>query len=243
MAERRLLTGIAGGIIGAITAVIGIVWSVLYFIFLNGTIYPITLYESDLIGGSFYFDIYFVPYPSYDSGFSLFLVFSIIICTLLIVTSLLTSVGFSGLYEVGAGKGGVYTLIVGNAGIFSAALLILIATLTTTVEVQAQSVSFGAIWIDLLIAITQNWFYFKLGFFVLAVALIILGSASLYIRNMITNPALPTAAGIVSPLGAFFLIIGALVFTMIFGAILVLVGFIILTFFFIAWTVVFYSSR
>ncbi|MEM2146481.1 MAG: hypothetical protein QW279_14050, partial [Candidatus Jordarchaeaceae archaeon] len=119
MARGALLTGTAGGIIGTITAGIGVTWSIiqiqlylevqsyrnLYYLIslmdMLASIYNHFTYIFDAL--SFYLEL--MAYPSTPT--LLLYIFSLILSILLIASGILTGVGFYGFHQAGGGAIGI----------------------------------------------------------------------------------------------------------------------------------------
>ena len=124
MSREALLTGTAGGIIGTITAGIGAIWGIISIILritlssfyanviflLIGLISPYKSPFSTLI------DILYVLASDPSGLLSLFFMFSFMLSILLIVSCILTGVGFYGVYQAGGSVMGVVGLIFGIIG-------------------------------------------------------------------------------------------------------------------------------
>jgi hypothetical protein len=106
MGRGALLTGMVGGIIGTIASVVGLIWSI------------------SSIFAEVEFHLFFYT-------LSTLLIFStILFVALLLVSCILTGVGFYGMYKVGGGAMGVVGLIFGIIGGVASAILILIGVIT-----------------------------------------------------------------------------------------------------------------
>ena len=229
MSKEALLTGTAGGIIGAITAVMGIIWSIIYVRFyMDFTNYLSIVSSLSIFLGPFAFVI-----QTYQASEQTLLWFSLLLAIFLIVTGILIGVGFYGTYKIGGGAMGVVGLIFGIIGGTSGALFIILGNLlTTTLFIPMPIIPF-------ILPITMpNYPIMWIGFMVLGVTFILLGSASITVREMTMNASASQAAGILSIIGGSLFLVGALIF----GGIL-LIGFILIFVAFILWTVVFYTSR
>ncbi|MFB0564035.1 MAG: hypothetical protein ACETWM_22780 [Candidatus Lokiarchaeia archaeon] len=238
MSRGALLTGTAGGIIGTITAVIGIIWSIIAFQYLTGiSNFKISAPIYSFLLGS-WFAIPFVASPN-EAYYLIFFVFSIILFIFLVVTGILVGVGFYGVSTVGGGGMGVVALIFSIIGCIGAGLLILLGNLITTREytlvfgfpLDVTSFSYGSIPVP-------NFLTIGIGFLILGATVIILGTANIAMRNSTAMPAASTAAGIISIIGASFFLIGALNLP-----ILLLIGFIMIFVASIFWAIVFFTSR
>nr|MDO8079273.1 hypothetical protein [Candidatus Freyarchaeota archaeon] len=243
MSRGALLTGTAGAIIGAITAVFGIIWVYVYNILLNELYYYLWQIQAIL---SIIFPwpmvppwprSYFGPPPiPIFPSWSLFGLSSYIIATFFIVTGILIGIGFYGTYKIGGGAMGIVGLIFGIIGGTLGALLIILGNITAggmsayiMVEMSTMSV---------LSVPTPNFVIMWLGFIALGLAFIIIGAASISIREMTMKPSVSLAAGIISIIGAMFFIGGLLM-----QGIVLVIGCALMFVVFILWAVVFFYSR
>ncbi len=205
MGRGPLLTGVAGGIIGTIAAVVGIIWSILGI----------------FIGG----EMYFVPYIGFVySGPSPALAgTTILFVALLVVACILTGIGFYGMYTAGGGSMGIVALIFGIIGGVAAGILILLGLLAS-----------GGLSITSPYAYLLSWGW--IGFIILGVSFIIIGSASIVVREYTTHSGTAVAAGILSIIGGSALIIAIFYFFIWIGLGLLFVAFIL-------WAIVFYGTE
>jgi len=236
LSRGALLTGTAGGIIGTITAGIGVIWCIidilLYAALMTYINFAIQFYEFGFIFLlmhnylGYYLLMILMVAATPTSSLALFFVFSLLLGVLLIVSCILTGVGFYGVYKAGGGAMGVVGLIFGIIGGVLGGLLILLGNmLMTPVTIGASEPNYLFIWI---------------GFIILALAFILMGTASIVVRDATANSSASVAAGILSIIGAclfFPYILGIL------GDIMALIGFGLIFVAFILWAVVFYSSR
>jgi hypothetical protein len=229
-----MLTGTVGGVMGAIASVIGVTWSILNVSFLtDSVIYSyLTLFQFKLTHA---FTVGFIP-PS--SSYLLFNIFSIILAIFLIVTGILIGVGFYGFHSSGEGVMGVVYLIFSIIGNVIGALLIFLGIIyANTVYIYNFTSPPGLPPISY--TLLPNYVSIWIGMMVLAVTLILLGSASINVRKKTAHSSTAAAAGSLSIIGACFFfpyILGIL------GGILLLIGFSLVFLTFILWTAVFYSS-
>ncbi|MFB0561450.1 MAG: NosD domain-containing protein [Candidatus Lokiarchaeia archaeon] len=235
------LAGTVGGIIGAITAVTGVIWVLKVNTFLT----EINIYLGQL---SYYLNM-LVPWMGlhylyhgeplllyfYPSA-SLFVKLSFLMSISLIVTSILIGIGFYGTYKAGGGAMGIVGLIFSILGITSGALLIILGTLTTGYMYAAYQE--GMTSESFLPVPTPNFLIIWIGFMILGLTFIILGSASISVRYMTEKPATSFAAGNLSILSALFFIIGGFIYPTI-----LIISFGLIFVAFILWVVVFFSSR
>nr|MDO8080504.1 hypothetical protein [Candidatus Freyarchaeota archaeon] len=158
MSKGALLTGVAGGIIGAITTGLGIAWM--------------------LISLAIASDLWILLF-----GPTLFYVaLSILTGALIVVTCILTGIGFYGVGQIGGGAMGTAAMIIGIVlGSASGILLVL-----------------GLVVAGILAAIST---------ITLMVTFIIFGTASISMRESTMNPSASLAAGIISIIGGVFVFI------------------------------------
>nr|MDO8080409.1 hypothetical protein [Candidatus Freyarchaeota archaeon] len=200
MGRGALLTGMAGGIIGTIASVVGIIWSI-----------------SSMVAAVEFHFFFFTLSP--------LLIFStILFVALLIVSCILTGVGFYGMYTVGGGGMGVVGLIFGIIGGIIAAILILIGLITypSGTIIADSYYSWSILW---------NW----IGFIILGISFIIMGSASIAVRECTPHSGTAVAAGVLSIIGGSTFIIYMIFFAWI-GLILIFVAFLL-------WAIVFYTTE
>nr|MDO8080411.1 hypothetical protein [Candidatus Freyarchaeota archaeon] len=163
--------------------------------------------------------IFIPPFPLFYIGPSTLQIFlTIIFVALLAVSCILTGVGFYGMSTVGGGAMGVVGLIFGIIGGVGSAILILVG-LTT------QPSGFTLV-------MNQSYMLWNLfGFIILAVSFIIMGSASIVLREWTPYSGTAVAAGILSIIGG--------VASIILGGI----GFVLMFVAFLLWAIVFYTTE
>ncbi|WXG41796.1 MAG: hypothetical protein WED07_13700 [Candidatus Freyarchaeum deiterrae] len=235
--SKTLLSGAVGGIVGTVTAAFGIIWVFITYSFLTDmnnylgqwSSYLIPIFEPGYGG------LQPTSPPLYSPSWFSFSVSSFILAILLIVTGVLIGIGFYGIHKSGGGAMSVVGLIFSIIVIAGGALLIIMGNLTTgymyaNLMVEMQAVPF-------LPVPTPNFPLIWIGFFILGVAFILVGSASYSVRDMTDSPGASSAAGILSIIGAMFFILGGVWY------VLLIVGFGLIFISFILWAVVFYSSR
>ncbi len=234
MSRGALQTGAVGGIIGALTSFVGILWSIIYFVFASELVnYISNMIFSILIGPLI---LLANPYPA--SG-SLFSILSFILAILILLTGILIGIGFYGTYKIGGGAMGVVGLIFGIIGGALGDLFIMLGNLLPIKDYFPILTSITPPLGIFVIPITYPHFLIIwIGFMILGVAFILLGSASITVREMTMHPSASSAAGILSIIGGAVFLAG--VFFFIF---LIIIGFILIFAASIIWTVVFYSSR
>ena len=241
MPGDAFLVGTVGGIMGCITAVLGIIWVIVVNAFLS----EINVY----LGQLGYYAIFFyplMPYIHYSGepfpplllafypSASTFYVLSFIMSTSLILTSVLIGIGLYGTHKAGGGAMGIVGPILSIIGVTLGALLIIMGNLTTgytytKAPVEMATVSFWPV-------PTPNFPLIWIAFLILGVTFILLGAASISVREMTDKPGASSAAGILSIIGAVFFIVGSLWY------ILLIIGFGLIFVAFILWAVVFFSS-
>lgn len=244
MSRTAFLTGTAGGITGTITTFIGIIWAVVYPLYHFG----LEDYASNLFSFSYLFGleaVFVSPYPYFLE--SLFILTTMLLTVLLIVTCILVGVGFYGTYKIGGGAMGAAALEMSIVGTVIATITIFLGSLLfreTHFEIlhtyggpyyspsTFYSYSFFPVYAPGTLVI---W----LGFIILGVTFIVLGAASIVVREITPHPGAAMAGGILSIIG------GALLITSFDGLMLFLglVGFVLLFVTMILWSVVFFSSR
>jgi hypothetical protein len=200
MGRGALLTGVAGGIIGTIAAVIGIVWFIFAF----------------FIGP----ELFIVPYVGfiYTGPSALAIGISILFVALIIVACILTGIGFYGMYTAGGGAMGIVGLIFGIIGGVAAGILFLIGTFLPYDPFSYYTPILAWGWIGLII---------------LGVSFIIMGSASIVVREYSMHSGTAVAAGILSIIGGSCLIVYIISF----------IGFVLLFVAFLLWAIVFYGTE
>ncbi|MGQ9723670.1 MAG: hypothetical protein ACUVXA_20405 [Candidatus Jordarchaeum sp.] len=233
MSKAYLLAGTAGAIIGTITAFIGVMWGVvnaLFFMDLSNYMSMIMVF-STFLGP---IAAFIIPYPS--SSIWLLLA-SLIQAPMLIVTCTLTGLGFYGIRKVGGGIIGVVAFIFGIVGSIVGSLLIVVGNFLTmtSVAIIPNMYDFTLLIIP---TTTPNFLIMWIGFVVLAVTFIIIGSASIKLREITLNSSASSAAGILSIIGGCLIIGGPMILGWT-----IIIGFILLFVAFILWAVVFFSSR
>ncbi|WXG42319.1 MAG: hypothetical protein WED07_16395 [Candidatus Freyarchaeum deiterrae] len=268
MSRGALLAGADGGIIGAITAVIGVIWVSIFSTFsteISNYVVFLGLYISGVFGTLKFGGVTVSsPYPiPYFPSWSLFGVYSLILTVFFIVTSVLIGFGFYGVYKIGGGAVNTVGIISGIIGISAGAILILVVNLTTEYEQTLLEVNSGgfAYVIPFLPVPIPNFPLMVIGFLLLGYAFILFGSVSISVREMVEKPSAFLAAGILSITAAVFFFLGSSIGSfsvtsfgislnstaaniistgIYFGAI---IGFWPMLVAFILWAWVFYSSR
>jgi hypothetical protein len=151
------------------------------------------------VGVSF-FSLFFYTGPS-----MLQIVITILFVSLLLVACVLTGVGFYGLHTIGGSSMGIVALIFGIIG--GSAFLVLV----------------------LLDLFTKTYLFSLIGIAILLISFIIMGAASIALREVTTKSGAAVAAGILSIIGGV-LLIGLLGFVLLFVA-------------FLLWAIVFYTAE
>nr|MDO8079256.1 hypothetical protein [Candidatus Freyarchaeota archaeon] len=245
MSRVALLTGTIGGIVGTITTALAVIWGFITNTFLGELSsymsklnwYLTSVFRPDLFYG------FILPYPiPYFPSASTFAVTSFILVLLLIVTGLLTGIGFYGTYKIGGGAMGIVALIFSIIGITLGALLILMGNLT--IAYMSAYVWGGETgYIPALPVPIPNLYLIWISFLVIGITFIILGSASIKVGEMTAMPSASKAAGILSIIGSIAFILDGLIGIWAHNIILAIIGFGLIFAAFILWAVVFYSSR
>jgi len=244
LSRGALLTGTVGGIIGTITAAIGMICIFILNSLLteiNDYLARLSLYLASQFGPLFepWPQLYGLPIPypiPFFPSTSLFGVSSFTSAIFLIVTGILIGIGFYGTYKIGGGAIGVVSLVFSIIGITSGALFIIMGNLTT--GYTAPYITIGEYSYPNLPVPTQNFSVIWIGFVILGVTFLLLGYASISVREMTEKPSASYAAGILSIIGAIVFITSWLIWPII-----VIIGFGLIFVAFILWTVIFYSSR
>jgi hypothetical protein len=266
MSRSALLSGTIGGIIGVITASLGVSWLFVFdsissdigiYVSLLG-IYFTGLFGTYTIGGVKQFQSFPYPIPYFPS-WSLFGVSSLILAAFLIMTGILIGAGFYGMYKIGGGAASVIGMVSSVIGITAGALSIVMVNLTAGYEQTWLMVGQGEAsgMVPFFPVLTPNFPFIVIGFIILGFTFIMLGSASISIREMTEKPRASQAAGILSIGVAVFIVLCSLLgsipvrgilgglsnnitFGIFFGGI---IGFLPILIAFILWAWVFYSSR
>jgi hypothetical protein len=150
-----------------------------------------------------------------------------VMALLLLVGCILTGIGFYGMYQAGGGAMGVVGLAFGIIGGVAGAIFLILGNVMT--EIRSTP--------SVFIYITRpNYLFIFIGFAILGVCLILMGSASIVVREATAHSAAAVAAGILSIIGGSLLfpyildwLMGSIVagiFTLI-AFVLLLSGFII----------------
>ncbi len=247
MPRGALLTGAAGGILGSITGITGVLWIIVNINF------AVDIYNySEMLG--LFSQLYglwalaMIPYPS--SGF-LFSTLTLLLAIFIIVSCILLGAGFYGTYQAGGGVMGVVGLIFGIIGGSAGGLFILLGNFITSaklVPLFVVPIFEGFEGIIPYPVFTPNTPIIWLGLMVLTVSFILLGVSSIVVREITANSSASMAAGILSIIGACFLVLYVLMQfefppLAILAGILTLVGFILIFVAFVIWAVVFATSR
>jgi hypothetical protein len=237
--SKALLSGAFGGIIGTITAVVGIIWIITGNTFINDTenfSIQLTAYLNYLIGAPLGLPFIISPIPPliYPSDSS-FYIFSFLLVVFLIVTGILIGIGFYGTYKIGGGTMGVVGLVFSIIGMTLGALFIIMGNLVLGYTPNLVPFADGAFYLIPLPIPNSN--IFGIGFLIMALAFILIGSASISVREMTQRPSVSLVAGVLSMIGAVFFVIG------FFWYVLQIIGFGLIFVAFILWAVVFYSYR
>jgi hypothetical protein len=230
LAKAAFLTGIFGGIIGSVTAGIGIIWGISSVLLINEL-------------NTTFVAIYPVPQNE-----PLFILLSILLAILLVVSGVLTGVGFYGMYQTGGGAMGVVGLISGIIGSSLGAFFIFLGNIITGTKYvfNIDFILYGftssppPLFIMISTMVVPQFFFIGVGVIIIAITFIMFGATSIAARKTTTRPSVSIATGILSVIGGCFLlpyILGVL------GGILAQIGFGLLFIAFVLWAVVFYSSK
>ncbi len=208
MSRGALLTGMAGGIIGTIASAIGIAWSILSLVSYELIFVPI--YPFGFI-------------PVYSGPSMLVVALTIIFVVILFVACILTGIGFYGMYTAGGGAMGVVALIFAIIGGVAASIFTFLGVFGSYGSFYYNPYSY---------ILALSW----IGFIIFGVSFIIIGSASIAVREVSTHSGTAVAAGVLSIVGGSCLIISILFF-------FVWIGFGLLFVAFILWAIVFYTTE
>ncbi|MFB0561138.1 MAG: hypothetical protein ACETWM_07975 [Candidatus Lokiarchaeia archaeon] len=245
MYRRAFLAGTVGGIIGAITAVIGMMWSVM-------TIFKPNPFDIIPAYASYTTIAHYLMWAVIQSDWLFnFFVLSIIFSIFLMVSGVLLGAGFFGFYSVTNDEQAVAGPIVSLLGFAFVAFFIILGFMQPIIELKTW-VYRGHYAMPILepltqtIVITPNYFFFSIGILALFITLIALGVISIAMRDTTMVPTVSSSSGIISIIGALFLVPYFLLLTSYFAVIGIISGFIgliLLLVAFILWTVVFFNSR
>ncbi|MEM3526368.1 MAG: hypothetical protein QXV37_03050, partial [Candidatus Jordarchaeaceae archaeon] len=237
------LAGTAGGVMGAITAVTGIIWVIMVNAFLteiNTYLAQLSYFLMILIPISWFYSYPYHGYiyplvPFYPSAY-LFGTVSSLLSIFLIATGVLIGVGFYGIHKISERRTGIVVLIFSIIGVTAGALLIIMGNLVTGymyahVAIELTSSPF-------LPVPTPDFNIIWIGFVILGFTFIVLGSTSTSIREMTQKPSASNAAGILSIIAAIIFSIGGFLWPVI-----LVVGFILIFVASLLWTVVFFSFQ
>ena len=215
------------------------IWSIVNTLFLQDFSFYVLYLQTDVLLVYFYvvFPMFGVEYP--PSGFYL-TVFSFVLAVLLIVSLVLSGVGFYGVYRRGGGGAGVLALIAAITGGTLGATLTTLGNITGNHSIIPCFCSNGGTYFfNLPVYVGPNYLFVWVGMLVVAVTFILLGSASIAVRASTATPSVALKAGIISIIGACFLGFPPIPWLWFFW----LLAFTLMLVAFVLWTVVFYSSR
>ncbi|MEM3586004.1 MAG: hypothetical protein QXO71_01665 [Candidatus Jordarchaeaceae archaeon] len=237
MSRKVFLAGMSGGIIGAITSAIGVVWSLVYPV--NFTIPSYEKFGSEIF--YYVFLILFEPYP-YTSLFS---IFSFALAISLTTTCILIGVSFYSIYKNGGGIMGTVILIFFVVVVALGALFILIGNLTPKFDAKIYScyIEIALLFTVHLAILKPNLLMFSMSLIMLGSSFTLLGAATISIRELTERPSASLAGGILSIIGAVIFIIGGISGIISDSIIISIGGFALIFVAFILWTVAFYSSQ
>jgi hypothetical protein len=236
MARESLLTGTAGGMMGAAAGGIGVIWSMLDMLYVMEIVRAMN--DPLLLILTFF---RYSPYLSFIYGSTLmpinglYFTFSMMLAVLLFVGGVLTGIGFYGVHKAGGGAMGLAGLAFGTIGGLAGSTFLILGNM--------MPVSF-TLTIFVTISVPSYLFIF-IGFVILGGSLIVMGVSSIAVREVTVHSSAAAAAGVLSIIGGCFLslyILDWLVLSII-GGIMALIGFILILSAFIIWSAVFYGSR
>jgi hypothetical protein len=238
--SKELLTGAVGGIIGVVTAVIGVMWIFIANTFLL-QIFNYSISVSDYLTYLAEPSVYPYPPPNpipFFPSWSSFSVFTLVLTIPIIVTGILLGVGFYGTYKIGGSAMGAVGFTSSVVGTTLGALLINMGNLTTGYT-YAGIIAGGTV--NPLIPLpAPNFSLIGLGFAVISFATLLLGAASISVREMTEKPSAFMVAGILSIVGSLVNMIGSWALSR-YG--IFIIGFGLIFVALILWTWVFFSSR
>jgi len=252
LSRAHLISGAVGGIIGAVTAGVGMVWSVANTLFLIDFLHYVTYLKFNSVFFGF-LSTFIVQYP--PSGFS-FNVLSYVLAILLVVSFILSGVGFYGVYRGGEGSAGLLSLTIGIPGGTLGAILLILGNTLQQMEyvIINYCPSLYYICVGPFFVYEPNYLLIWIGMVVLAITFILFGSVSVAVSGSTASPQVALAAGILSIIGACLLFpyglsaVGHGVFpaynpVSVVGSIFAFLGFAVILVAFVLWAVVFYSSK
>ncbi len=258
--SKALLTGAAGGMVGAVTAVVGVLWGFITYAFLNEIntyLVQLSIYITTLSRVIYFHGGYLWPLPlPYFPSASLFSASSFILSIFLIAAGILVGIGFYGAYKIGGGARSLVGLVFGVIGTAVSALLIITGNLTTGYSMITPFSVAPTMGNYYLSVPTLNFPVIWIGFLVLSVTFLVLGLAGRSVSEVTEKPSASSAAGSLSVTGAVVFIIGVLMgfvaptFVSTVGTSpppiwppLLIIGFGLIFLAFVLWAMVFYSSR
>jgi hypothetical protein len=234
--SKAFTTGLVGGIIGAITAGTGIVWSIIYYLLIIDKLnYMNYLYIAVILKTP--------PIQSTQADILLHII-TIIFAVLLIVTGVLIGIGYYGYYSAEGQKIGLVALVTGIIGPLAAGILLILGTMVIrTVQLIARSTTdFSFFWLIYFPGLAA-W----IGLVFLAATFIIFGSTSIITRKSSPKPGIATVAGILSLIGGSLIIfMDEYSYIFLYGNLTIFfgpLGFGLLFISMILWTIMFYSTR
>jgi hypothetical protein len=179
----------------------------------------------------------------------MFYLLTILLMALLMATGILVGIGFYGTYRIGGGAMGAAALITSVTGVEIGSIIIFLGSFVfTETDYEIIQTNYLVPYINqptapasyALAPITQPGFLpIWLGSIILGVTFIVLGVASIKVREITIHSGAAMAGGILSIIGGALLIVSPYVLMIIFG----FVGFVLLFVAMILWSVVFYSLR
>lgn len=215
MGRGALLAGMAGGIMGTVAVVVSFTQGIISF------------YEKTFPNPIFVYTFYWEP-----STATIFI--TILFVALLVVSCILTGLGFYGMYTVGGGAMGIVGLIFGIMGGAATAILALGASTAFTARgVYYYPITIGWI-VELIPYYPPLGLWDWIGFIMLGVSFVIMGCASIVVREYTMHSGTMVAAGILSIIGGSTLIF-------IFNLIGLALMFMFVAF--LLWAIVFYTTK
>ncbi|MFB0561305.1 MAG: hypothetical protein ACETWM_08860 [Candidatus Lokiarchaeia archaeon] len=212
MSRVALLAGMPGGIMGTVAVVV---------CFIQPFIQIYTTILRD------------IPFTRlmYAEASTATIFITILFVVLLVVSCILTGVGFYGIYTVGGGAMGIVGLIFGIMGGAAAAILALLGSSTSF---TARGVYYYFITIAAIPYYPPLGLWDWIGLIILGVSFVIMGCASIVVREYTMHSGTMVAAGILSIIGG-----SALIFISLWAGLALMFMFVA----FLLWAIVFYTTK
>jgi hypothetical protein len=212
VSRNTLLTGSIGGVMGAITAIIGMLWSTMTLqLAIELAEYPFQLLYV-AITNALLTPIAGDNQPLAQPVWIYVGVLTTVLVILFIVSGILTGVGFYGVYQNGGGRMGVVGLLFGIAGSIAGAIFFLLGGIAVQkygIGVNGLVLSYNGTSGYAILGITAfyepNVLFYWIGLIILAATFIILGVSSIAVHGATGRPVLSLISGISSIAGACLL--------------------------------------